>query len=291
MSTTEQAAAQGAAAAPPAEVAGSPVENMIRESPARPSVASGASTPTERMIEESQRQMAMPPYDADAEQTFRFLLKLSKRGVGSAQIEAAHRLAPLSDDLYVEFEKKRDLRISAADDGMDTKTNALFASAWLYDQLYREHAPAQLKLSDSIKSGVVQDGLLVTAFVEPPLITAEEALSMGLLDTEGEGEGSDTLKLRCIFDGREIVTEHDMASPSAAQLKRYNDLMTRAKLVEGEQLGRRETKLPPKAKALGKLYDELCESSRGYAGRVPLHHKVEVVTRHLSTEQERVEGN
>jgi hypothetical protein len=291
MTPETPAAAQGAATAPPAEVAGSPVERMISDSPAVPSVASGPATPAEKLIEEGRAQIAMAPYDADAEQTFKFLLKLSKRGVGTAQIEAAHRLAPLTDDLYVEFEKKRDLRISAADDGMDTKTNALAAAAWLYDQLYREHSPAQLKLTDSIKSGVVQDGLLVTAFVEPPLITAEEALGLGLLDAAGEGEGSDTLKLRCIFDGREVVTEHDMAAPSAAQLKRYNDLMTRAKLVEGEQLGRRETKLPPKARALGRLYDELCEGARGYAGRVPLHHKVEVVTEHLSTEQERVEGN
>lgn len=237
--------------------------------------------------------VARPLYDADAEQVLTF--RTTKRvrlggGVRNVQVTVRHTLQPLTDDLFVEYDRKRNVRVAAGEGGIDTKSSLLDASEYLYGALGGTHEPAEITVDAPVKMGVIQDGLLVTALVAPPVLTDDE---VERLLTEGAfvEDGRNTVSLRCLFNSREVVTEHDLDAPSAEQQRRYSELVTRAKLVDAEQLGKRETQMPSRAKALGKLYDELLIEARGYAGLVPLHHKVEVISEHLSTEQERVEGN
>ena len=105
-------------------------------------------------------------------------------------------------------------------------------------------------------------------------------------------QGAATIKLRSIFSGREVITEHVLREPNTEQMSRFQSLMSRSLIVKGRKLGRPETRIPSKARPLAKIYDELYESTSGYAeGGIPLHHKIAVINHHMTAQQEVLEGN
>jgi hypothetical protein len=216
--------------------------------------------------------------------------------------QVAHTFAPLTDDLLLEYDRRCEIRYGEAErreaDGggaLARSAQSFNAAVWLWNQLAQsvegygplEGVDWKAKVKDKFKASAV-DNALLAASIE----------SDGELPDAGDGEflpldteDAVTVRLRVLYAGREVLTEHVMREPNAEQMSRFQSLNSRSLVVKGRKLGKNETRIPSKARPFAKLYDELCESSSGYEGGVPLHHKVAVVMHHLSTEQEVLEGN
>ncbi len=88
-----------------------------------------------------------------------------------------------------------------------------------------------------------------------------------------------------------MTLEHVLRSATAIVVDEYKSTTGSAYIVQGAMINANEIRIPPRAARLGKLYDQLVESTKGYAGRVPLHHKVLVIEQHLDSQQEALAGN
>jgi hypothetical protein len=82
-----------------------------------------------------------------------------------------------------------------------------------------------------------------------------------------------------------------MRAGTPEEVAEFQSLMSRALIVRGTQFGQTDQRIPSKAKALGALYDRVKLGTAGYAGRVPLHHKMAVVLRHFRAQQKATAGN
>ena len=237
-----------------------------------------------------------PPYNADAEQRVPF--EVTHRG---RRYTVAHIFGPLTDELLAEYDRRCDVRFGLADKkeaeggrAVARSVQDFSAAVWLWGKLIESvegYGPLegewQSKIGDKYKAAAIDSAVLnctIDEGVDLPAAAEGEFLPL-------DSEDVRMIRLRAFFAGREVITEHFMREPSAEAMARFHSLNSRSLVVKGRRLGGTETRIPAKTRALGKLYDELCESNKGYAERVPLHHKASVVLYHLSAEQEVLEGN
>lgn len=239
-------------------------------------------------------------YDAMAEQripfekTYRDKKKQKKRCIVYHTFKAIG--GKEGDTALIEYDRRRDVRMAAGGGGsVDARSDMYTASLFLWpDRIVRVEgwgAEDGADVKDKDRADAVQDGLLACDIVEPALAELADVTDDKPWEHEEETDTSLHL-LRARFGENVVVTEHELAQASRDQEKRFNVLMTRTKLQPGEQLGKQETQVPSRWKALGKLYMEMRVSVKGYVKDiVPLHHQVEVVMAHMSTEMEALEGN
>jgi hypothetical protein len=235
-------------------------------------------------------------YDADKEQRIEGSIVR-----GEKRYKVTHVLGPVTDEAIEAFDRARDQRIRNLKGQSEVETSAFIAAVQLWDRLAvavegigqpGEPPPAdwKQKIAAVDKAAAINDGLLLVAVFDEEVQDAEDDDLLGW-DEAGSSPGVQTVKLRCLAGNVEIVTSHQLAPANAQNYAAYNRIMSRASLAQGRRLGQAETRIPAKAKALGALYDELHVGDLGYAGRIPLHHKVAVVTHYLSNEQEIVTKN
>ncbi len=233
-------------------------------------------------------------YDADAEQEFNFIFQGRGKMAGK-EYPVTITFAPVKDGDFVAYDKQRDIRLTGEPDGLATSNETFGAALWLGKKVLKSvlgwGAEDGSNLSDDRLVDAVQNAL-IACDIEPrgASITGEAATDN---PWEEDETAAQPIGLRCIAGGRLLITTH---TPDAVdeeklsrQRKRYNRLKSRGKLVEGDKIGRRETKVPSRADEKGKIYDELQFVATGYAGRIPLWHKEAIVDDFFSVEQELIE--
>jgi hypothetical protein len=225
-------------------------------------------------------------YDADAEQRVSFQTERKGR-----LYRVVHLFGPLRDDAIIEYERGRDQRISDAESTESNEqdamavTNRSFQAAVRYWDTNNSRAEGYSgRVSDKDTAFAVQNLLFAVELDAPQLATADE------LCPEVDDD-QQVHQLRCLFNGCIAETEHTLRAAAPDELAEFQSLMSRALLVRGTRFGQTDQRIPSKARSLGTLYDRLKVSATGYAGRVPLHHKMAVVLRHFRAQQKITEGN
>lgn len=229
-------------------------------------------------------------YDADAEQRIPFQFERNSR-----LYNVAHIFAPLVDDDIAEYERGRNLRLTSAEPSESDERDAMAiqgdtfgpaVSLWDLKIVRVENyvcaaSPDFRKLVPTRhKAFAVQSALMPVEILPLPLVGDAEAFP------EGGDDNTATIRLRALFGEQQVITEHVLRSPSADDMAAYRSLMSRALVVKGTRFGKQEQRIPSRSRRLGQLYDQMFVNSKGYSGRVPLHHKMAVVLDHLRGEEE-----
>jgi hypothetical protein len=239
-------------------------------------------------------------YDATKQQRIPFMIEHT-----GESYEVAFVLDAQTDAALITYEKLLDRRFFAADQRETGERNAVEstdkgfdASVWLFNDRavtaegFAEEGELPDDWKDSIadddKAAVIDEAYLAAAVVPLPIAKPGKRLP---LSYRKESPVS-TVNLKALYEGHELVLSHVLKPPTADQVARFKSIQKERLIVQGTHLGKGETRIPPKARKLGSLYDELKESATGYANdQVPLHHKMIVVTEHLQSEVEAVRKN
>jgi hypothetical protein len=226
-------------------------------------------------------------YDADAEQRAPF--QTERKG---KLYSVVHVFGPITDEAVIQYERGRDQRISDAETGESNEQDAMavtsrsFQAAIAYWDSTGTRAEGYAgEVSAKDKAFAVQNILFAVEFDALSLAAADE------LCPDDEDDDTSTYKLRCMFDGRLLTTEHTLRAGTADEVAEFQSMMSRALLVRGTHFGQTDQRIPSKARRLGVLYDKVKVTSAGYAGRVPIHHKMAVVLRHFRAQQKATAGN
>jgi hypothetical protein len=238
-------------------------------------------------LEESQA----PLYDADAEQRIPFIVEADD----DTEVTVVFVVGAQSNDLLEEYDRRRNLRLVEADKketggqaASGRKSDAFRASLWLFDQVVNSvegfadseegDMPSTWKeaISDDDKVTVIDAAYLACEAVAPKPAAPGTRVPWNYKDRPK------TVRMRALFSGYQVELAHVLKRASAEQLSEFRSIMSQGYLVQGAMIHKGETLIPPRARKLSILYDQLKESTTGYAGRVPLHHKVEAVLNHLS---------
>lgn len=224
-------------------------------------------------------------YDADAAQRVPFQTQRK-----SKWYQVQHIFSAIKDKDIIEYERRRDMRISEADVTESNEDDARAVSGKSFEPAvnYWNTTGARAEgyagnISDRDKAYAVSNRLFAADFITAPTATADELCP----DDDEEGR---THYLRCLFDGHVVVTEHTLGD-SADDVDEYLAIMNRQLLVRGTQFGETDQRIPSRAVRLGALYDKAKLSVRGYVRRVPLHHKMLVVHQHFKAQQKATAGN
>jgi hypothetical protein len=223
-------------------------------------------------------------FDADAEQRIELLIQY--RGV---ERTVAHRLAPVTDELFFQYEQKKQIRVRVSGQDLLVVRNddqELAAAEWLWNELAvgregyveRDDWRARTNLWD--KAQAVREGLLAVYVTGDanPVTDGEDELVDDDLGTE--------IALDCLYNGTVLTTRHAFSAPSAADVKEYDRMMRVADnlIARGRRSDAAQIVIPSKARELAALYDRLIIQTDGYVGRVPAHHKREAVLELFSRE-------
>jgi hypothetical protein len=223
-------------------------------------------------------------YDADAEQRVLFLTERKGK-----MYKVAHIFGPLKDEAVLEYERRRNQKLSDADADESDDQDATAVSSkgfkaavhyWNATQATAEGYAG--KVSDRDKAYAVGQ-LFGVEFQQLPSAEGDE------LCPEDDDENS-AYVLRCLFDGRECYLSATLRPPTSDEISEFESLMARALLVQGTRFGQRDQRIPAKSKRLGEMFDQMKVSVEGYARRVPLHHKTAFALRHLRAEQKPITG-
>lgn len=226
-----------------------------------------------------------PLFDADAEQRVELLIQY--RGV---ERTVAHRFAPLTDDLFFQFEQRKKTRARVSGQDLLTVRNEdqeVSAAEWLWNELalgrdgYVPRDDWRERTNVVDKAQAIRDGLLAVYAVR-----AAPAADPAELEPVDDDLGTE-IALDCLFNSTALTVRHAFRAPSAADVKEYDRLMRIAdNLIArgGRRPDSAQLVIPSKARELAALYDRLAVGAEGYAGRVPAHHKREAVLELFSRE-------
>ena len=226
-------------------------------------------------------------YGADSPQRVAFLTEFE-----GESYEIAYLVGPVKDELLKELELRRNLRVMEAEPdeanqrGVVQQSDDLKASAWYFEQVALgvegvgesdDELPEDWMshFSNKEKADVIDDAVLAYQVVQLPIAKSGKRLPWK------HREGTTTTRLRAIFNGYEIETEHVLDIADAETLSEFTSLMARGVLVQGTKINQGETYIPGRLGKLGAMYQRLKISAKGYAGRVPLHHQAAVVIHQL----------
>lgn len=234
-------------------------------------------------------------FDADAQQRVPFQIEFE-----GELYEIAYKIDPVSDEQTTELETRRNVRQAEADadeargrDGMVAESDSLDASDWLFKQLakgvegteFDDDGDWMENFSQRERAAVIDQAVLACQVLDLSKVKAGKRLP-----AKRTGSGSTTV-LRVLFGGRQIDTRHVLAEGDGDIQSEFDALMRRGVIVAGTKLGQREIYIPNRARRLGEFYDRLKLSAEGYAGRIPLHHKMAVVIHHLGRTQQALTKN
>jgi hypothetical protein len=229
-------------------------------------------------------------YDADAEQ--RIPLQFERRG---RLFNVVHVFAALTDDDIANYERGRNLRLTAAETGESDERDAMAIQGDTFGPAVELWEKKIVKVEnyecagkDDFKKLVptrhkafaVQSALMPVEILPLPLVGDSEAFP------EGEEDNTSTIRLRALFGDKQVITEHVLRAPSADDMAAYRSLMSRALVVKGQRFGKQEQRIPSRARRLGELYNQMFKGCTGYVGRIPLHHRMAVALEHFRGEEE-----
>lgn len=240
-------------------------------------------------------------YDATKPQRIPFMIEHA-----GEMFEVAFILDAQTDTALINYDRLCDRRFVAADQKETGERNAVEsidrsfeAATWLFDDRAQtaegfnepsEELPEDWKksIADEDKAAVIDDAYLAAAVVPLPIAKPGKRLPLSYRQEVPVS----TINLKALFEGNELLLGHVMKPPTADHVATFKSIQKERLLVQGTRLGKGETRIPPKVRKLGALYDQLKESVTGYANdHVPLHHKMIVVMEHLSSEVEAVRKN
>jgi hypothetical protein len=234
------------------------------------------------------QQSAVVLYDADAEQRMPF--HTERRGV-MYPVAVVFRDGALKDDPILDYERAKDQRITdaALNESDEKDASAVSSQAYRAALQFAEKQVAGSegyanKPSERDLAYAVQNLLFGVEFEELPIATSDQPCP-------DDDDDSSTYRMRCISNGVIITTVHKVKAATKDQISESQALQSRILLVQGTNFGKRDQRIPSKAKRWGELYDLMKIEATGYAGRVPLHHKMAVAMRHLKNEQQAITGN
>ena len=237
----------------------------------------------------SQPPAALPLlFDAMAEQTIPF----EKRHKGK-KYQVSHTFKAIGgedgDAALLEYDRLRDVRMASESGDVNTRSDVFTAANWLWtDRKIKVTGwgPEDgSKVNEQDRADAISE-YLACDIMDVPLAEVGE----GDAPWDDEDTGTVIHTLRARFGERVTFHEHELAIPTKEQRKRYSQLMTRTKIGKGEKLGKQETKVPSKMKALCVLYAEMKKGATNYKDDIiPRNHRVEVIHTHMSGEMEVVE--
>ncbi|HEX8500803.1 MAG TPA: hypothetical protein VF659_09440 [Pyrinomonadaceae bacterium] len=224
-------------------------------------------------------------FDADAEQRYEFQTRR-----GNLFYPVAHIFGGVNDELLIEMDRARDVRLTDADatetDDDDARAiNSSSAVVIAVDYWNSSGARGENyagKVADKDKSYAVHNLLLAVEVIAPKTSTAS-----GPCPDDDEPL---TYNLRCLFGGQECVTTH-VIRDNPDDFEAYQQIMSRALLVRGTRFGETDQRIPSRMNRLAALYDLIHVSHENYAGRIPKHHKMAVVQFHFRQLQKQHAGN
>jgi hypothetical protein len=226
-------------------------------------------------------------YDSDAGQVIK--LHTERRGV-LYPVSLIFRAGALNDESILEYERAKDQRISDAEiseaDERDAVaiTGQAYKAALLFASKNLERTEGYAGNASEKDQVFAVNQLLGAEFDELPL-------AMGDVLCPEEDDENSTYRLKCASSGTIIITTHEMRAATKDEISESQALLSRVLIVKGTKLGVNDQRIPSKAKRWGELYDLMKASAGGYAGKIPLHHKMLVAMRHLKSEQKAITGN
>lgn len=223
-------------------------------------------------------------YNADMQQ--RVFLKVVE---GDAYCEVEHHFEPILDSAIFTHDELRETSLQQADvKDLDMITNSANADLWLWKEHcnqvegYGDDAELPENWKDLMLEGDTQNdciqavSALLACEVAPQKITTKKRRSFGVKNTGG------SVRLRSLFDGEQVFTEHHFKPKSTAFSDEWREITGKLRLAPGDKIGRNDMKLPKSVRAKAKLYDKVIDSSEGYVGRIPALHKAVAVTEYFS---------
>ena len=231
-------------------------------------------------------EKAQAIYDADADQRMPF--QTERKG---KLYNVAHIFGPIKDENVIEFERGRNQRITDAEvtesddsDAMAVSSTSFQSAVNYWDTTGTRAEGYSSEVSIKDKAYAVQNLLFAVEFDKLPLASSDELCPP-------DDDDNSSYRLRSLFDGKLVVTEHTLRAGSPDELAEFQSLMGRALLVRGTQFGQTDQRIPSRARGLGILYDKVKIEVKGYAKRVPLHHKMAVALHHFRAQQRALTGN
>jgi hypothetical protein len=240
-------------------------------------------------------------YNSGAKQRIPFMIEF-----GGEMFEVAFVLDAQTDNALINYDRLCDRRFFAANQKETGERNAVEsvdksfdAAIWLFNDRAisaegfgepGEQLPNDWKdsIADADKAAVIDEAYLAAGVVPLPIATPGRVLPLNY----GKNAPISTIHLRALFEGNELTLGHVMRPATADQVATYKAIQKERLIVQGTRLNKGETRIPPKARKLGALYDQLMESVTGYVNdHVPLHHKMVVAIEHLTSEVEAVRKN
>lgn len=241
-----------------------------------------------------------PLYNADANQ--RIPMRIED---GEFVYEVAYIMGPQKDDSLAEYDRRCDRRFASADakeagerNALESTDDSFGAALWLFnDRLVDvegfgesdEQKPENWRelIGTDLDKAAVIDNAYLAADIAAARLKEGKRHGWGAARQEAS-----VTRVRALFEGYELTLAHERSRPPTADhLAEFKSIMKHRFLVEGSRRGKTDTRIPPKARRLGALYDKLGYSTTGYEGRVPLHHKMLVVIHDLTKESESVRKN
>lgn len=238
-------------------------------------------------------------YNADVSQIAQFLRQQRGRS-----IKLIHHINAVSDDLFIETDKQRKLKLKEADleeiddasaSKVEQKSDQAAIECWLkICPRVENYALRNGEVNESNFRQVVPDDDKI--YVVNSIVFAAEIVPLPRGDNSDlfyvdDVENVIEYHLRCYFNGYQLLTKHFMRPVTAGQSSDFRGLMQQAYLVQGTKLGEMDQRIPSRVRKLGRLYDDSVESTEGYVGRVPLWHKKVVAEAHFKQEQKLLAKN
>ena len=208
-------------------------------------------------------------YDADAEQRIELPVPHKNKTV-----KVFHILRGAADAEIIEYNKKRKVRAEYVNDQMSIKNNAVEADVWLWDKIaigrerYQENENWREATATMHKISAINAYL--TARVKPQ--DDESVLDEEIIVSDTDADFS--IELQAFFGGELITVRHDLSSPNAAQVTEFAKLDVKPPSTSKNGTIRFLTE---KIEEKAKFYDSLLVEAHGYAGRVPILHKLVVI--------------
>lgn len=272
----------------------SPVERLIEdermgaETPAQSPTADGIPATEQHIFRTKQPQTV--PYRMEYE---------------GELYDVAFHFAAFQEEWLKEYDSRRNIRLTKPDEGetnqrgaVATDSDVIEAAAWLFDRMATgvegfgeegEATPEDWKdsLTKDEKADIIQSTVLACQIHQTPILVANKRLPW-----KRKSATSAEITLRSLWGGYEIETKHYLKPPTSDITQEYNQLKRRGILTQGERLNHGERHVPARWARFGDFYNLLKESVTNYEdGKVPLHHKTEVIIHHLDKENEAVTKN
>lgn len=248
----------------------------------------------------------MKIFDADSEQFVELNLRATGRDGRQRIYEVRHCFRAMTDEEYFQYEEKKRIRqkISGTDTlEVQTEDESLKAAEWLWNLLairregYAEREDWKEATNLLDKQAAIEKGLLAVFVAEDSWggEQTEEDADM-VLDDALRDDCPQAIRLECLFNSEPVTTVHYFRQPTARDVADYEKIIRRVQnLIDGRRGFRKrpsaEMAIPSKARELAALYNRLIDSTEGYAGRVPAHHKREAVIELFSREAMVAEKN